>query len=352
MGRIKWVDIAKGTGMLFVLLGHYILATDGILFAIKSIIYTFHMPLFFICSGYLLDEKNTNFKMGSAFLRKRVYSLLIPYLTFSVLNITFEMMINVVKGEPINFVNRMLGIVIQVRGTNLSGTCWFLTWMFVVQVLVVIIFSYLHNSYLQDIVVVGCFVVGAVLEAYGLRLPWHVDAALVAVLFFRVGMIFRKQGEKFVNVVDFGKIAKIGAIILFCISYYYNTKVLNGKNIDLFECRVGNPFLYVLLGILGSIGVIFISKKIQETKIGIVLSTIGQYSLAIYGFHRITGTILYQVEKVVRLTDGGIGVESLRLLISLVLSTILCVMLAKFVEKKVPILFGFKKCAGNRLQHS
>lgn len=43
--RIEWIDISKGLGMLLVIAGHTI--------ALKysSILYTFHMPLFFFLSG-------------------------------------------------------------------------------------------------------------------------------------------------------------------------------------------------------------------------------------------------------------------------------------------------------------
>lgn len=43
--RIEWIDIAKGIGILLVILGHTI--------ALKysKVLYTFHMPLFFIIVG-------------------------------------------------------------------------------------------------------------------------------------------------------------------------------------------------------------------------------------------------------------------------------------------------------------
>lgn len=48
--RIMWVDVAKGLGMLCVILGHSLIAYPGI----AKIIYSFHMPLFFILSGCML----------------------------------------------------------------------------------------------------------------------------------------------------------------------------------------------------------------------------------------------------------------------------------------------------------
>lgn len=50
--RIDWIDRAKYLGILLVLLGH----TDCPE-AMKQSIYMFHMPLFFIISGYLWNDK-------------------------------------------------------------------------------------------------------------------------------------------------------------------------------------------------------------------------------------------------------------------------------------------------------
>lgn len=50
--RIAWVDIAKGIGIVLVLIGHISQNKN-----LHYFIYSFHMPLFFIISGYLYSEK-------------------------------------------------------------------------------------------------------------------------------------------------------------------------------------------------------------------------------------------------------------------------------------------------------
>lgn len=45
----KWVDIAKGIGIILVFLGHF-----NIPDTLRAEIYTFHIPLFFFLSGVLL----------------------------------------------------------------------------------------------------------------------------------------------------------------------------------------------------------------------------------------------------------------------------------------------------------
>lgn len=49
----KWVDIAKGIGIILVFLGHF-----NIPDTLRAEIYTFHMPLFFFLSGVVLMAIN------------------------------------------------------------------------------------------------------------------------------------------------------------------------------------------------------------------------------------------------------------------------------------------------------
>ena len=62
--RIEWIDICKGLAIILDIIGHSKLET-GIAFNLKSIIYSFYMPLFFILSGYLFynvkDKKRKNY---------------------------------------------------------------------------------------------------------------------------------------------------------------------------------------------------------------------------------------------------------------------------------------------------
>ena len=67
--RINYFDIAKGIGMLCVILGH--LSVSGI----NMIVFTFHMPLFFIISGYFLKKHDTK-----VLIHKKARQLLVPYL--------------------------------------------------------------------------------------------------------------------------------------------------------------------------------------------------------------------------------------------------------------------------------
>ena len=71
--RIKYIDIAKGIGILLVVMGHNDLM--AIFPFIKKLIFSFHMPLFFFLSGYFINTL-TPFKV---FFKKRFNGLLKPF---------------------------------------------------------------------------------------------------------------------------------------------------------------------------------------------------------------------------------------------------------------------------------
>ena len=51
--RMTYLDMAKGIGILFMIVGHTISLGWQ-----KDLIYSFHMPLFFVCSGMTMVLSN------------------------------------------------------------------------------------------------------------------------------------------------------------------------------------------------------------------------------------------------------------------------------------------------------
>ena len=75
--RLEFIDIAKGIGIILVVIGHSI----GWLVPYHWI-YSFHMPFFFFISGFLFTIQGKNFL---TFTKKRIRSLLLPAMFFTIL---------------------------------------------------------------------------------------------------------------------------------------------------------------------------------------------------------------------------------------------------------------------------
>ncbi|MBP9989017.1 MAG: acyltransferase family protein, partial [Ruminococcus sp.] len=99
--RIDWIDMAKGYGMILVIIGH-IVADKGIAFRLIS---SFHMPLFFVLSGYLFSNKKT-FK---EFFIKKVKSLVVPYFCLCIPLIISKVINFYIDDIYVNFIDIVSG---------------------------------------------------------------------------------------------------------------------------------------------------------------------------------------------------------------------------------------------------
>ena len=88
--RVKCFDIAKGIGILCIIAGHM-----GVE-AVNNVVFTFHVPLFFLISGYFMSSKDT-FKGYAA---KRTKNLMVPYIFTSLCLIIAEILKDLVVGTP------------------------------------------------------------------------------------------------------------------------------------------------------------------------------------------------------------------------------------------------------------
>ena len=91
--REKWVDDVKVIACILVVLGHFfqsmtkanILPENNLYGWFNTTIYYFHVPLFFICSGYLYQKysKVNSVDSWCKNVAKKALALGVPYLTFS-----------------------------------------------------------------------------------------------------------------------------------------------------------------------------------------------------------------------------------------------------------------------------
>lgn len=187
-GRIQYWDIAKGITILLVVFGH-INCIDPY---IRSLIFAYHMPFFFIANAYFIK----NYNLHEHFI-KSVRSLMIPYSVVCVLSAI--LCVNQNRGEVPNyriFLNRIADMFIGM--SKISNhfirfesvwLVWFVICLFASRMIYVMLMNKLEAApvWLSFLIMA---VLAGVGEAVGLLyafLPWSLDVALVALPFMWIG---------------------------------------------------------------------------------------------------------------------------------------------------------------------
>ena len=95
INRIIWIDLIKCLAIFLVILGHTITSFNHnyLNSPLYLSIYSFHMPLFMMISGYMISIKHLNNPLK--YLKKRVYSILFPALIWGAIVIGIRILLGV-----------------------------------------------------------------------------------------------------------------------------------------------------------------------------------------------------------------------------------------------------------------
>ncbi|MDD5165871.1 MAG: acyltransferase family protein [Candidatus Omnitrophica bacterium] len=336
--RIGWLDTLKAIGIFFVLLAHH-----GINPKISKYIYSFHMPLFFFVSGYLFDfERHRKFK---EFILMRSRSLVVPYFIFSF--ITFFFWLFIVRGLSIRGVSLRMDPIKSFFGifcsfglpswqNPLDVALWFLPCLFIVELL---FWFFIFNIKKQRELVILLICVGTIGYLNSLcnpiRLPWSMDVALVAIVFYGMGYIFRKQTRG--NSVKDKHIAwKL--ILLFALHFTFCS--LN-QAIDMNANLYGNILYFYIAGLAGILFYLGISKIIIPNKI---FNYIGRNTIILMGF---SGTAFFIIRGVYYLFSKQLfDTEAVSMVMAVLLTflqIIFMVPLIYIINKYFPYILGRSK---------
>ena len=313
--RYAWIDCMKGIGILLVVLGH--IYKDNYM---GQWIYSFHMPLFFILSGYLMFNKTVDWKYGGAcYLVKKTKHLLWPFILFRVLLVIYWLMIES-----------------KFRELDL-GPIWFLLVLYLVEVITFPItskFRKLKGLFLFVLSFSFLFLVARNYTSFGWLLMWC-NASVWCVL----GMLVKCIEEKYVR--SCSKQMSIGICLLLGVFSTF-APMLNG-NVSIFSSITNNFVLYLIFGIVGTIMVGLLCKTlILHNK---VLEYLGIYSIIILAIHEPVKRIIMKAMM--------IGVDKIGLVITkdsfsenYLLGILLCLMVLVCCVPIVSMFTSLRKHTG------
>ena len=278
--RIAWVDHAKAFGILLVVLGH----TAGLPTFAMNLIYSFHMPLFFFLSGYLLKESHLQLNLAG-FLKRLWRALLLPYVCFWALSylywlVTHQLVLDPSKYIGLTFIGLLAGLL---HGTGdlehtlyiINVDLWFFTCLFVTSLM----FYCLHRwgrSRLLPACLVLLGVIGPLLPGLlGQRLPWNIDLAGAALVFYGIGHLLNTSRLP-------ARIALLWGILV-GLPAWIGMVWLNGR-VDMNTMQFGNLWLFYLAAGAGIVVTVAGAQFLPENRL---TRWLAQNTMVIFPLHQL-----------------------------------------------------------------
>lgn len=331
--RENWVDIAKGIGIVLVVMGHACCPKIP-----HGIIYSFHMPLFFFLSGFFISRQCKN--DFYTYLKKNIKSLLLPYFYFNLISIAFNYIMSIIFHKELlvgNVQDNLIGIFVGMRfGSPYHHVLWFLPCLFFAKMLAYPIFKLSKIQFGG-----GKFLLAIVTLIIGLTyckwtkkpLPMSFDASLIAVFFIVCGDYYMKY-QAIIN----KWIKKSGLLLLILLSALF--VFLNFDKVEMYNMSYGSwiPFI---CGSLSSI--LFICYLCKQTscsnKFLRIIMEYGKLSLIVFAMHYYCLFIPITLKNRL-LSNSLLWQDYIYWVISILLGLILVLPISKFINTNVKWLAG------------
>lgn len=316
--RIIYLDIAKGIGILLVVLGHLNLE-----FVFKNIIYSFHMPLFFYLGGVVSFPRN---EIPWRNIKKFLFLYLIFGFCFSCIimmqsmSFNIELIYNIFRSNPISIYNIK----------------WFGVFWFILAYSIVLILSKIKK--LQSILVYCLlfFIVFCMRDTSIVYLPLCVAPALCLLVFYGFSL-YNQRIMNYCNIKN-TYIIFIFFVIINCINILcyngFDHKIINYGNLHFDP----NFILVLSSAFSGIILLLYVSKTIEErfAALSIVLQFFGRNSLLIFMLHMFTlsivNNILIKIYSIFNFKNYFM-IELLKFILAISILSAFCIFYKEIVKK-------------------
>ena len=299
--RITYLDMVRGIAIFLVVAGH-----SGLIGHEHNVwLSTFHLPAFFIVSGFLMQIKKEDEQPFGEIVVRKVKGILFPYIWFS-LGSLLVILVQVLRGKLTWEVPKEL--IIQTIGLQGYSVLWFLPVLLLGELLVLILFKAANKILKQKILSVSLvmgiavgvatllfytyhFVAGKSTNSFFLgefrALTKSVISTVFVVFGYLMGLlstyIEEKPKKKEFGIKAWVRQFHIIGLLIGAILFMGNYIIVPYIQImDFNNVNLHNLFVYWGLGICGSLGLLLICKSIPNIPL---VTFYGQNSLVIMCTH-------------------------------------------------------------------
>ena len=256
----NFISIAKAIGIILMVAGH-----SGCPAIMNRFLYLFHMPLFFVCSGYFFrDIEHSN--ALTIYYKRKTQGLYMPYLKWSLFFLLLHNLFvvsNIIHSEIYDlndYVRQIFNICIMKDFEILIRPFWFIKELLLSSILIATL-SYFRHRYLKKItnlLFVSIFLILTMLCKYhNICFPVLGDISILtlSITYIYTGMLYREYENK----IELGNTT---CIICFAITFIGS--IFFKGEIDMRYTTVSNILPYLLLSITGILFVFGVSKFLNS----------------------------------------------------------------------------------------
>ena len=329
------IDIARGIACFLVIVGH-VPTTPAFL---HTWVYSFHMPLFFIISGVVINTDYT-FKQ---FVIKRIKGLLIPYYLLNILVWFIESFARVGAGIVFNseidtrrIIDNFIGIIIGYRLTNYYYAMWFVIVLFIALIASYLIIKATNNSKLMmGVIGVLLILIQPFIWRYVKGLPFSLDLLPISTGYVLLGNSLFKH---FLHTNYKGRTIIAFVFLILCAFISVRASVSYG-DVDLYSCHTGGIVFLLITSLLGSYGTLVLSDIIKRSN---VLEFFSASSLTFYAFqNKLVIPLCDRTSSLI--TRSAVGLHMFEWIITVALTTLALSAISIAIDKYAPWIAGKKR---------
>ncbi|MBC1779165.1 acyltransferase family protein [Listeria booriae] len=323
--RLDWIDNLRGFGMILVVWGHMNLP-----YIFETIIYSFHIPLFFFISGYLYRAKKEC--LVSA-IKRKASGTLVPYLFFAALSIPFGIILSLLQNTTLSISNIIINYFYLNGSVGWNSPLWFLVVLFFIEIVYIIIDTLEWNNLF---LVILFFTLGYSFSQTHLEFPFGLNIVCYGIVFYYLGHLIKTidiEKRWFLN-----KFKKISALSILALINILFGLFLNSR-VSVYHNELGNYFWFYIASVSACLAFYLIFKSTKRVQL---LTFIGLNSVVIMCTHYFFKFTIILAD---RLLGGILSVERL-LLISMLETAIILVCsvpLCLFFNRNIPGVIGKKR---------
>lgn len=331
--RVKWIDAAKSLGIVLVFWGHILYGGSNIGGYINQLIYSFHMPMYFILSGIVAKDENLPFGQYVCNKFKRV---LLPALCFYLMTLPIYFLQVFNNRKTLDFESCVYDIFYIKGHCAYNDPIWFFICLFEVLCFGKLIHLTKLTKRSQMWVCVCSFTIAILLSVLNLRYSalFGLNCVILALGFYTFGICLRRYQDMNPNYCE----KKLSAYIIILIVLWLLVGLILNPKVSMYGFMYGNRLipLFILSGIMGSIVFFRLAYKLRDLKI---LNFFAKYTTIIICSHYLFVSSFNFLSTRFGL-KGTIFFDILSLLYVIVVLWVLYRPLCVAIDKYLPFLNG------------